>query len=118
MGNTLNAMQEDQFLVIAVKQSNRFIQFTAQGAHALHAEVTSNAYLSGAERWTDAQMTALKALGWFEPTGSPEASTPGGSRRLSKLLPRLPAFDTEYGNRQTIGRHADARHAGALSRIS
>jgi len=78
LANTLNAMQEDQSLIIAVKQSNRFIQFAAQGAHGLRAEVTSNAYLSGAERWTDTQMTALKALGWLEPTGTPETSTPEG----------------------------------------
>jgi len=76
LANTLQVMQEDQFLIISVKQSNRFIQFAAQGAHGLRAEVTSNVYLSGAERWTEAQLCDLKALGWLEPTGSPETSTP------------------------------------------
>lgn len=76
LGNTLSAMQEDQFLIISVKQSNRFIQFAAQGVHGMRAEVTSNAYLREAERWTEAQMSGLSELGWCAPTGSPEASTP------------------------------------------
>ena len=72
----LRDMKEDQFLVLSLKESNRFVQFAAQGAHGMRVEATSNHFLSGRERLDDKQVRALVRLGWRKPTGNPEQSTP------------------------------------------
>ena len=72
----LALMQEDQYLIILVKQSNRFVQFAAQGAYGLRVETTSNHFLSKRERLGQAQIRDLVAMGWGDPTGGPSASTP------------------------------------------
>ena len=72
----LRDMKEDQFLVLSLKESNRFVQFAAQGAHGMRVEATSNHFLSGRERLDDKQVRALVRLGWRKPTGTPEQSTP------------------------------------------
>lgn len=69
-------MVEDQFLVITIKETNRFVQFAAQGAEGMRAEATSNHYLSGRERLDAKEMRALVKLGWRSPTGSPVEATP------------------------------------------
>lgn len=72
----LSRMVEDQFLVITIKETNRFVQFAAQGAKGMRAEATSNHFLSGRERLDAKEMRALVKLGWHSPTGSPEEATP------------------------------------------
>ena len=69
-------MAEDQMLVISDKQSRRFIQFAAQGAFGLRAEISSNAYLPRSDRLTDMQIARLFKAGWEFPTGRPGESTP------------------------------------------
>ena len=69
-------MNEDDFLVILVKRSGRFVQFAAQGGHGLRAEATSNAYLRGEDRLDLTAIGKLKALGWLPPTNGPAQSTP------------------------------------------
>lgn len=77
LAQTLTQMREDEFLVISVKRSNRFVQFAAQGAHGLRVEATSNAFLKGSDRLGLDDLAVLAALGWKSPTGSPTHSTPG-----------------------------------------
>jgi len=72
----LSSMQEDQFLTISDKNSQRYIQFAAQGAFGMRAEISSNAYLPRPDRLSDGQMAQLAEAGWRPPTGSPSASTP------------------------------------------
>ena len=72
----LTQMEEDQFLVISIKETNRFVQFAAQGAGGMRVEATSNHYLSGRERLEAKEMRALVKLGWRPPTGNPEEATP------------------------------------------
>jgi hypothetical protein len=76
-------MVEDDYLIISVKQTNRFVQFSAQGAHGMRAEATSNPFLSGSDRLSDGQISRMTKMGWHPPTGTPEKSTPaldpGGS---------------------------------------
>ncbi|WP_295407333.1 hypothetical protein [uncultured Thiocystis sp.] len=76
LADVLGALEEDQFLVIAVKQSNRFVQFAAQGAFWLRAETKSNHYLARSEQLDARQIDALGAAGWHAPTGGPGESTP------------------------------------------
>lgn len=72
----LAMLAEDQFLVISVKGSNRFVQFAAQGSFGMRAETTSNSYLAESEQLDAGQIAALIQAGWSAPTGGPKASTP------------------------------------------
>ncbi len=74
--DALSKMEEDQFLVLSIKEINRYIQFAAQGAGGMRAEATSNHYLSGRERLNEHETRALIKLGWRPPTGSPDEATP------------------------------------------
>ena len=77
LATALASLEEDEFLILVLKGTNRFVQFSAQGDNGMRAETTSNAYLSGSQRLDDSQIAALLALGWYSPTGSPdEAATP------------------------------------------
>lgn len=76
LASVLSDMIEDQFLIINIKQSNRFIQFAAQGSFGMRAEISSNAYLGASDRITDRQVADLVTTGWEAPTGSPSESTP------------------------------------------
>lgn len=76
LGSSIGAMKEDEFLIISLKETNRFVQFAAQGAGGMRVEATSNHFLSGRERLDARQVRALVRLGWHKPTGSPKQSTP------------------------------------------
>ncbi len=76
LATILVCLQEDQYLILSVKHANRFIQFAAQGAHGMRVETTSNHYLPQQERLNAQQVPRLLGLGWQDPTGSGEESTP------------------------------------------
>ena len=57
----LSRLEEDQFLIISAKNSNRFLQFSCQGAWGVRAEVTSNNVLKGESRLTRHQMAWLRS---------------------------------------------------------
>lgn len=69
--SVLSQLVEDQMLIIVEKDSNRFIQFAAQGSAGMRAEVSSNAYLSPSNKLTDRQIAKLVKAGWDAPTHSP-----------------------------------------------
>lgn len=72
----LEKLAEDQYLVLSVKQSNRFIQFAAQGSFGIRVETTSNNYLTKQEKLDARQIAALIKTGWHAPSGTPAGSTP------------------------------------------
>ncbi len=72
----LHGLVEDQYLIVQVKQSNRFIQFAAQGAFGMRMETTSNHFLSKQEKLDERQIAALIEAGWQVPTGKPDESMP------------------------------------------
>lgn len=76
LAEAVGGLKEDQYLVINVKQTNRFVQFAGQGSYGLRAETTSNRYLDKAERLGRKKIAALRAMGWQSPTGKPKKSTP------------------------------------------
>jgi hypothetical protein len=76
LAKVLERLAEDQFLVISVKDTSRFVQFAGQGTFGLRAEVTSNHFLSPAEQLDSTQVAQLGAMGWLAPTGTPDAATP------------------------------------------
>lgn len=73
---TLAVLEDDQFLIISVKRSNRYVQFAAQGAYGMRAETTCNSYLAKSERLDARQIADLISAGWHMPTGSPDESIP------------------------------------------
>ena len=75
LAEALAALEEDQYLILNVKRSNRFIQFAAQGAFGMRIETTSNSYLPKDEKLDPRQISALMAAGWTVPTGAPEEAT-------------------------------------------
>jgi hypothetical protein len=76
LAGVLDLLVEDQYLVIPVKRTNRFVQFAAQGAVGMRAEISSNSYLPHSQRLNSKQIAALVAAGWHGPTGTPDAATP------------------------------------------
>lgn len=74
----LEKLEEDQFLILSVKRSNRFIQFAAQGSFGMRVETTSNSYLAKPEQLNERQIASLIDAGWHDPTGTPPESTPEG----------------------------------------
>ena len=72
----LEKLEEDQFLILSVKRTNRFVQFAAQGAHGMRMETTSNNYLAQPDRLNKRQIATLVDAGWHDPTGTSTDSTP------------------------------------------
>ena len=72
----LAKLEEDQYLILPVKRSRRFVQFAGQGSNGLRMEATGNKYLGKHEQLNADQISALVKLGWNPPTGTPEESTP------------------------------------------
>ncbi|WP_045221904.1 T3SS (YopN, CesT) and YbjN peptide-binding chaperone 1 [Desulfonatronum thioautotrophicum] len=74
LAQVLEGLQEDQYLIICAKQSNRYIQFAGQGLHGLRMETTSNHYLDQSEQLTEHQIALLLENGWKTPTRPPETA--------------------------------------------
>lgn len=72
----LRMLEEDQFLILSIKQSNQYIQFAAQGSFGMRAETTSNSYLPKSRQLTEQQIASLIDVGWHPPSGPPADATP------------------------------------------
>ena len=95
---TLEKLEEDQFLILSVKHSDRFIQFAAQGSFGIRIETASNSYLDGPEQLNEEQVASLIAAGWESPTGSPTESIaendPDGSPNFFADFPAPVSFES------------------------
>lgn len=76
LAEALQKLEEDQFLILTVKRSNRFIQLAAQGSYGMRIETTSNSYLAKPDKLNRRQIATLIEAGWCSPTGTPAESTP------------------------------------------
>src|SRR5512135_926500 len=76
LGAVLAGLEEDHYLILAAKDSNRYVQFAAQGSYGMRAETTSNGFLDGKERLDDSQVAALIECGWHAPTIDPREEKP------------------------------------------
>ena len=72
LGRALARMELDQYLVITVRDSGKFVQFAAMGEEGLRAEVTGNSFLDGADRISDSQIGRLFRAGWEPPIEASE----------------------------------------------
>ena len=68
----LDALEEDEYLILMVKRSSYFVQFAGQGALGLRVEAVSSFYLPERETLSEAQHEALLKLGWHAPTKLPD----------------------------------------------
>jgi hypothetical protein len=76
LAKVLGQLEEDQFLIITAKQSNRYVQFAGQGSYGLRAETVSNHFLDKSERLDRKQLAALRKAGWLAPTNRAKSATP------------------------------------------
>lgn len=76
LATVLGSLQEDQYLIVSLKGTNRYVQFAGQGHWGLRAECVGNEYLPDDERLDGRQLARLQELGWNSPTGSAPESTP------------------------------------------
>lgn len=119
LADCLRSLDEDQYLILSVKRTNRFVQFAAQGAFGMRAETTSNAYLPESERLGASQLTALAAAGWQGPTGDPAESTPeldpdGSPNFFIELQDPVPFQDVAELAVRTLAEILDVPHPGFL----
>ncbi len=73
---TLSALEEDHYLIIQRKNQPWFVQFAAQGAYGLRAEMVSNAFLDVSEYIPTPSLVRAQQLGWSPPTNTSDESTP------------------------------------------
>lgn len=67
----LRALEEDDYLILKVKGTNRFVQFVSQGAFGMRAESVSDFYLPEDEHLSQEDYHQLLRLGWRPPTQMP-----------------------------------------------
>jgi len=86
----LVALGEDEYLIISLKGSNRFVQFAGQGGHGMRVETVSNFYLPESERLGEVQHDLLLKLGWNAPCNLPDefGHEPVGSPNYFLDLPQ------------------------------
>lgn len=113
----LRDLDEDDWLILSLKDSNRFVQFMAQGAHGFRAETVSDYYLPEDEHLTDAQFRTLVHLGWRAPTGLPDEfgpATGGSPNYFIDLAPPISHEALALLAVATLIRVHGARHPGDL----
>jgi hypothetical protein len=81
LAQALSALEEDEWLILSVKNRQRFVQFMNQGGAGYRAEAVSDFYLSDDERLSEWDRGALLELGWGAPTNLPDefGYSPDGS---------------------------------------
>jgi len=91
----LQDLQEDEYLIVNLKGSNRFVQFAGQGAHGMRVETVSNYYLPENEQLGEVQHDVMLKLGWNAPCNLPDefGHEPVGSPNYYLDVPRPLDFD-------------------------
>jgi len=69
---TLDALEEDQYLVVSAKRGWAYVQFAAQGSFGLRAECVGNNYLDEVHALRAGQTALLRRIGWSSPTETRE----------------------------------------------
>ena len=97
LATALEKLEEDQFLILPVKRSRKYIQFSVQGSFGMRVETTSNSYLNKKEQLNEQQISILIDAGWQAPTNAPKDSTtekdPDGSPNYFIQFPAPVSFN-------------------------
>jgi hypothetical protein len=76
----IGALAEDEYLIIARKRANQYVQFAGQGAYGIRAEAAGNGYIEPPELLLDQRQYArMQRLGWSRPTALPDEPIKHGS---------------------------------------
>lgn len=95
LGEALAGLNDGEFLIVAIRGTNLYVQFGAQESFGIRAEATSNHYLPADARIGAGQHAALLAMGWRPPTpsaGGAGPQVPGGSPNYSFDVPPLDSY--------------------------
>jgi type III secretion system-like peptide-binding chaperone len=118
LARALGDLEEDQFLIVSKKRTNRFTQFCSQGRFGMRVEATANAYLRRRERLMSDERRRLTELGWRCPTLTVEEDQAGavdGSPNFFRDVPWPVPFDEVAAlATATLRQVFRARHPGEL----
>jgi hypothetical protein len=115
--NALVGLEEDEYLVLSLKGTNRYVQFMDQGAYGMRVEAVSDYYLPEDEHLTEKDYAALMKLGWNAPTNLPDqfGHKPDGSPNYFLDLARpVPYPDVAVLAILTLTNVHGATHPGQL----
>jgi len=117
LARTVQALEEDEWIVLGVKGRHRFVQVMDQGAAGIRVETVSDFYLGDGERLSDADAARLLAMGWHAPTRLPDAfgHDPDGSPNyFLDLAHPVPMWDLMALLINTLVDVHGAQHPNAL----
>jgi hypothetical protein len=124
----IGALAEDEYMIIARKRANQYVQFAGQGAYGIRAEAAGNGYIEPPELLLDEQQYArMQRLGWSRPTALPDEPIKHGSpnfyvdavaaeaspRELARLTTQT--FRKVYGVAHPSMLHYEAFHSEGTS---
>jgi hypothetical protein len=117
----LRALDEDEYLILKVKGTNRFVQFMDQGAFGMRGESVSDYYLPDGEHLDVADYRQLLELGWHAPTMFPGQATDdadGSPNYHIDLAPPVPLENVAVLAVLTLVRVHRAGHPGRLEYVA
>lgn len=113
----LVGLEEDEYLILKVKDSDRYVQFMDQGRYGMRMETVSDYYLPEGDHLTEEDYRYLMKLGWHAPTLLPGTSgheSDGSPNYYLDLAHPLPIQDIAVMAVLTLVNVHNAGHPGAL----
>lgn len=113
----LAALEEDEYLILKVKGTDRYVQFMDQGGYGMRVESVSDYYLDDDEHLGEDDYRFLMELGWHAPTqvpGTKGDDTDGSPNYYVDLARPLPLDDIAVMAALTLANVHGARHPGEL----
>jgi len=96
LGEALAALNEGEFLIVAIRGTNLYVQFVVQESFRMRAEATSSHYPPDDARLDDDQHRALLGMRWRPPTHLPDGVGPQVPEGSPNYFFDVPPLDT-YG---------------------
>ena len=115
--SALVSLDEDEFLVLAVKGTGRYVQLMDQGAYGIRMEAVSDFYLPEDEHLSEEDYAALMKLGWCAPTKPPDqvaGGADGSPNYFLDLARPVPYGDVAVMVARTLANVHGAAHPGCL----
>lgn len=113
----LVTLDEDEFLVLAIKGTSRYVQVMDQGSYGIRMETVSDYYLPEDEHLTEEDYAALMKLGWCAPTQLPDSiggGADGSPNYYLDLARPVPYGDVAVLAARTLANVHGAAHPGCL----
>ena len=76
LATVLAKLNQDEFLCLSVKGSDKYVRFSLEWAFGMRVETTSNFFLGEQEQLNEKQIASMIAAGWNAPTWTPEDLMP------------------------------------------